>query len=192
MKRQPSTDAFRQREIGLEEAFFKERDRHLLEKLRGELQSLEEKQKLAHVSGIVEELVLKNLVQAGVRAETLSAVRLIPLLEVAWCDGDVSPAERDAVLNAAVGQGVQPGSASYDLLKQWLTQRPDPHVIVAWRDYVRELARIMPKETIDEMGRHLIDRCTRVAEAAGGFLGLATISKTEQAKIDEFAKTWRG
>ena len=31
-----------------------------------------------------------------------------------------------------------------------------------------------------------------VAAAAGGFLGLSTISKHEQAKIDEIAKAWEG
>jgi len=164
----------------------------LMEKMRNELSSLEEKRKLAHVTGIVEERVLQNLVKAGVKAETLAAVSLIPLVEVAWCDGSVSPEERDAVLNAASHQGVHPGTAPYELLQTWLKERPDLHIITAWKDYVRELARIMPKETIDEMGKHLIDRCKRVAESAGGFLGLATLSKHEQAKIDEFAKVWQG
>ena len=94
------------------------------------------------------------------------------------------------MLNAAAKQGLQPGTASYELLQNWLQDRPDLHIITAWKDYVRELARIMPKDTIEEMGRQLIARCKRVAEAAGGFLGLATISKSEQSKIDEFAKVW--
>lgn len=190
MKRDLQTDAFRQRERGLEEAFFKERDRQLIDKMRRELESFEEKRKLAHVTGIVEERVLQNLVKAGVHAETLAAVALIPLVEVAWCDGAVTPEERDAVLNAAAKQGLQPGTASYEVLQRWLQDRPDLHITTAWKDYVRELARIMPKETITEMGRQLTDRCKRVAESAGGFLGLATISKSEQAKIDEFAKVW--
>src|SRR5689334_13626321 len=103
-----SYDAFKQREIGLEEAFFKERDQQLLAKLRGELSAMEEKAKVAHVTGIVEDHVLSTLVQAGVRTETLAAVTLIPLVEVAWCDGNVAPEERDAVLNAAVAEGIHP------------------------------------------------------------------------------------
>ena len=95
------------------------------------------------------------------------------------------------MLNAASHQGVKPDTAPYELLQSWLKTRPDLQIITAWKDYVRELARIMPKETIAEMGKHLIDRCKRVAESAGGFLGLATISKNEQAKIDEFAKVWQ-
>ena len=192
MAKGSSNDPFKQREIALEEAFFKERDRQLMAKLRGELAALEEKSKVAHVTGIVEDHVLTSLVQAGVRAETLAAVLLIPLVEVAWCDGSVAAEERDAVLNAAVGQGIHPDSASYGLLKHWLDERPDPRIITAWKEYVHELARITPKETIAAMKKHMVDRSHRVAAAAGGFLGLATISKHEHAKIDELAKAWNG
>src|SRR5262245_31534581 len=104
----PTNDPFEQRRIGFEEAFFKERDRQLMDKMRNEISAFEEKKKLAHVSGVVEERVLAHLVQAGVRAETLAAVTLAPLVEVAWCDGNVSPEERDAILNAAADQGIKP------------------------------------------------------------------------------------
>lgn len=187
-----SSDAFKQREIGLEEAFFQERDRQLTAKLASELSALEEKRKVGHVTGIVEEHVLHSLVQAGVRAETLTAVTLIPLVEVAWCDGSVAAEERDAVLNAAAGYGIKADSASYALLRSWLEQRPDPMIIQAWKEYVHELARLTPKETISAMKKNMVDRATKVASAAGGFLGLATISKREQAKIDELAKAWDG
>jgi len=187
-----SSDAFKQRQIGLEEAFFKERDRQLTAKLASELSALEERRKVAHVTGIVEEHVLHSLVQAGVRAESLAAVTLIPFVEVAWCDGTVSPEEREAVLNAAAGQGIKSDSASMALLESWLQQRPDPLIISAWKEYVHELARITPKETISAMKKNMLDRATKVASAAGGFLGLATISGKEQAKIDELAKSWDG
>ena len=161
-----------------------------MEKMRRELSVLEDKKKLAHVSGIVEERVLDNLVKAGVTAETLMAVTLIPMVEVAWVDGSVTPEERDAVLNAAAAQGVKPDTATYEILKTWLQARPDKHIITAWKDYVREAVRLMPKETAAEFKRNMIDRATRVAEAAGGFLGMGTISKSERALIDEFAKSF--
>jgi len=185
-----TNDPFKQREIGLEEAFFKERDRHLMDKLRSELSAFEDKRKLAHVTGIVEEHVLTGLHLAGVRAETLAAVTLIPLVEVAWCDGMVAPEEREAVLNAAAREGIHEGSAAYALLEQWLQQHPDPKIIAAWKEYVHEAARLMPKETVAALKKKMMDRATRVAAAAGGFLGLATISKHEKAKIDELAKAW--
>jgi hypothetical protein len=46
------------------------------------------------------------------------------------------------------------------------------------------------EENLAEMRRHVLERCQRVAESAGGFLGLATISKSEHARIDEFAAAW--
>jgi hypothetical protein len=188
----PSSDAFNERRKNLEDAFFKDRDRQLMDKMKRELEALEESKKLAHVSGIVEVRVLKNLVEAGVRAETLTAVTLIPMVEVAWCDGSVSPEERAAVLNAAAKVGIHPDTTSYDLLNQWLQERPDSHIVAAWKDYVMEAARLMPKGSVAELKRNMVDRCTRVAEAAGGFLGLSTISKHERAKIDELAKAFDG
>jgi hypothetical protein len=185
----PSGEPFGDRRRALEDSFFMERDRQLLDKLRNQLSSFEERNKLSHVSGITEEHVLDNLVKAGVKAETLAAVQLIPLVEVAWCDGSVAADERDAVLNAAAAQGIHPDSASYELLRQWLQTRPDVRVIAAWKEYVHELAQLMP-HTAPAMKKNLTERLRRVAEAAGGFLGLSTISKTEQAAIEEFSRAW--
>ncbi len=186
----PHHDSFRLREIGLEEAFFKQRDQQLLQRLRGELSAMEERQKLAHVSGIVEEEVLTSLAAAGVRAETLAAVSFIPMVEVAWCDGSVAPEERDAVLNAAAAQGIRADSAVFGVLNHWLDERPDAQIAKAWKAYVKEMNRIMPKESLAAMKTRMLDRCRSVAAAAGGFLGLETKSEHEQAKIDELATAW--
>lgn len=183
-------DPFKQRERLLEDAFFAERDRQLMDKMRSQLSSMEESKKLAHVTGIVEEHVLASLVAAGVKADTLGAVTLIPMVEVAWCDGNIAAEEREAVLNAAAGQGIRSDSAAYELLSHWLTQRPDPKIIGAWKEYVHEMARIMPKDSLATLKKNMLDRVHKVASSAGGFLGLSTISKHEQAKIDEFAKAW--
>jgi hypothetical protein len=114
------------------------------------------------------------------------------MIEVAWCDGNVSPEERDAVLNAAANEGVKPDTAAYGLLKSWLDQRPDPHIIAAWNDYVRDVSRQMPADAVATLKNKMLDRVNRVAAAAGGFLGLATISKHEKAKIDELAQAFIG
>ncbi|HEX5103099.1 MAG TPA: hypothetical protein VFV87_04780 [Pirellulaceae bacterium] len=185
------SSAFEARRRALEEAFFQKRDQELLEKLRGELSALEESRKLAHVSGIVQEKVLMDLVKAGLTAETLAAVVTIPMVEVAWADGAVSASEKAAVLNAAAGQGIHPGTAPHDLLERWLVDRPDSRIVAAWKEYVRELAKLMPAETIAQMHKNVLDRCVRVAEAAGGFVGIHRISKVEQATIDDFANVFK-
>lgn len=183
-------DPFEQRRRGLEEAFFKERDQQLLARLRAELEALERRQQLAQVSGIQDPKVLDDLVQVGVGPETLVVLRLVPLVEVAWSDGTVASAERTAILNAAAAIQVHPGSPAYELLDRWLTERPDAQLVKAWKEYVRELVQRLPADSVDAMRRETIDRCQQVAAAAGGFLGLASVSSIEQARIDEFARVW--
>ncbi|MEX2174566.1 MAG: hypothetical protein WD872_09400 [Pirellulaceae bacterium] len=186
-----SGDAFGDRRKAMEDSFFRERDQVLLERMRLELESVEAHQHLAHVSGIVDEAVLKNLVQCGVRAETLAAVTLIPVVEVAWCDGAVSADERKAVLQAAAENGVAAGSAAHALLDRWLQDRPDLRIITTWKEYVGALAGAMTPDAVLVLRERTIDRCRRVAEAAGGFLGLTSkVSAVEQATIDEFERAF--
>jgi hypothetical protein len=187
---QPSSDnVFGDRRRALEDSFFHERDQKLLENLRMELETYESHKQLAHVSGIIDQQVLTNLVHAGVRAETLAALTLIPLVEVAWADGAVSDEEREAVIKAAAENGVNPGTAAHGLLEQWLRQRPDVRIIAGWKEYVKTLAKVMPADAIAKMRENLIGRARKVAEAAGGFLGLTSkISQVEQAALDEFER----
>jgi hypothetical protein len=173
----PQGDFLGDRRRALEESFFAERDRLLLDKLRGELSELEERRHLAHVS--------------GVRAETLAAVRLIPLVEVAWCDGKVSAAERSAVLKASIEYGIQEGTACYSLLDSWLQNRPDSRVVGSWKDYVGHLAKMMPPESMQKLRDELANSLKKVATAAGGILGMKSISKKEQDTIDELIQATR-
>jgi hypothetical protein len=185
----PSGDIFGDRRRALEDSFFRERDQMLLDKLRMELETRETHRSLAHVSGILDERVLKDLVKAGVRAETLAAVALIPVVEVAWADGAVSPDERAAVLKAAAENGIEEGSASHQLLAEWLRERPDVRIIAAWKEYVGALVKAMPPDAMAKLRETMLGRCRRVAEAAGGFLGLTgKVSRVEQAAIEEFER----
>jgi len=185
----PAGDIFGDRRKALEDSFFRERDQLLLEKLRIELEALEENRHLAHVSGILDEKVLAKLVKAGVRGETLAAVTLIPLVEVAWADGAVSDDERAAVLKAAAENGVNEGSAAHELLRHWLKDRPDVRIIAAWKEYVGALAKVMPADAMLVLRERLIGRCRKVAEATGWLMGIAgNISKVEQAAIEEFER----
>ncbi len=185
----PISDAFGDRRRALEDSFFHERDKLLLEKLQMELETIEEHRNLAHVSGILDDKVLSNLMKAGVRAETLLAVTLIPLVEVAWADGAVSEDEREAVLKAAAENGVKEGSAAHQLLSQWLKDRPDVRIIAAWKEYVGALAKAMPANAMKVLRDRLIGRMRSVAEASWSFMGLGRkISKVEQAAIEEFER----
>ena len=84
----------------LEEVFFFKEDRKLIQKLREMQQMKESREALAQVSGITNEAVLDRLVKLKVRPESVAALALIPLIEVAWSDGRLDDKERKAVLAA--------------------------------------------------------------------------------------------
>jgi len=178
--------AFEARRISLENAFFQNRDAELVASLRQELSRMEDKLQLTKVSGILNEKVLKDLVQVGVRAETLMAMRLVPMVAVAWTDRILSREERLAILKAAAEEDIVSGSAAYGLLSAWLERPPDERIITAWREYVTEVVRIMPPDSLKELRERTARLCQVVAKATGGVLGIKAISAKEKAAIDEF------
>jgi len=182
--------AFDARRIALENAFFQKHDAQLVEKMRQELSRMEEELKLTKVSGILNEKVLTDLVKVGVRSETLMAMRLVPMVAVAWADRILSQEERAAILKAAAEVDIVPGTAAYGLLASWLEQSPDLRVINAWKDYVKEAARVMPAEALKELRERTATLCHLVAKAAGGVLGIKPISAAEQAAIQDFVGTF--
>jgi tellurite resistance protein len=182
---QPSGDFLDVRRKALEESFFAEKDYRLLQSLRNELHDLEERRQLAHVSSILNEKVLQDLVECGIRAETLAAVRMIPWIDVAWSDGDVSAEERAAILKAAHEVGVKEGTACHKTLEAWLITRPDERLIETWKAYMVELTKMMPADTMATFRDELIERLNSIASASGGFLGFAKISKSEMDCIDK-------
>ena len=178
-------DLFEARQRSLEAAFFHKVDAQLLANLRNQLAQVEEAHKLAHVSEIMDQEVLRDLVRAGVTAETLVAMRFVPMIKVAWSDRRISPEERAAVLRAAESENVKLDSPSYQLLRAWLERHPEDAVFIAWRDYIQALAPTMPAESLAKLRDRTAELCHRVAKAAGGVLGIGSISKAEQKAIDE-------
>lgn len=165
----------------LEEEFFAKKDAILIEKLR-ELERMEQTQKaLSKVSGITNEAVLKRLMELDIHADLLATLTLVPLVETAWADGEVHDGEREAILASSTRNGMGPGSVDYVLLDEWLKQKPSPKMLDAWIVYIRGLCEVMTDDEIQEIKSLFLSRARRVAEAAGGFLGLTSkISRKEE------------
>ncbi|MDH3689658.1 MAG: hypothetical protein OEU36_09305 [Gammaproteobacteria bacterium] len=179
------------RKKALEDSFFaKESD-----KLRDELKQQEEvkasKESLSEASGITDSAVLEQLIALDIGSDTVAAISLVPLVEVAWADGDVDDKERDAILVAAEAAGIGRDSASGQLLDSWLAERPDRSVLSAWKEYVGALSATLNVEGKNTLKRDLLGRARSVAEAAGGFIGLGNkISKSEQDVLDELDRAF--
>lgn len=175
--------------VDLEEAFFAEENARLLERLRAESQQEERREMLRKVVQIQDEAFLDRLLTLGIGPETALALRLIPLVCVAWADGHMDDREREAVMQAAGKQGLTAEEMARQMLKDWLDHRPEAQLLTLWKEYVQKL---WPRFTDDEqleMRRNLLNAAEEVAAAAGGILGLAKISAAEREVIEDLNKT---
>lgn len=175
----------------LEESFFLEQDRALLEKLRAMKRMAETKEALAAASGIRDDAVLARLVQLDVKPEIVAALATVPLVEVAWADGRIDAEERAAVLAHADAQGLRPGRMERELLEAWLAHRPEPKLLEAWRTYVQGLCEQLTPEERARLRDQLLHATRAAAQASGGFLGMGKISAAEQKVLDALQAAFR-
>src|SRR5512139_4324016 len=97
-------DSLDKRKNTLEDKFFMEQDRILLEKLR-EMKRIElRRQAVSEVTGVTNPQRLDRLMELGITPETAAMLTLVPLIEVAWADGKMEEKERQAILTV-VSQG---------------------------------------------------------------------------------------
>ena len=178
-------DSLRQRGNAMEDAFFLKKDAQLLEQLRQSNSADIDKSEIAKATGIQEQGLLDQLVAVDINLETLAALSVIPLVEVAWADGRIEKNERDAVLEAADKAGVAKDGPGYQLLHDWLEEKPDGKLFDCWKQYVAALAGSLDEQLYATVRDNLLDRARDVATAAGGILGLGSISAAEKAKLEE-------
>ena len=175
----------------LEDEFFAKRDAVLIENLR-KLERLERTQKvLSDVSGITNEAVLQHLIELDIGPDLLTTLALVPLVEVAWADGDIHPEERKAILAGSAKLGRGPASIDGALLEEWMKQKPPAKMLEAWSVYIRGLCEVLTPAERDEIKAIFLARARAVAEAAGGFLGLTSrISGKEEAMLNKLASAF--
>jgi hypothetical protein len=177
------------RRQALEDAFFaREEAKHLAE-LRAKLAAQKSRDELKAVSGIEDDKVLDKLLELDLSAQDVALISMIPLIQVAWSDGSLEPAERDAVLKAASDQGVKAGSHSHQLLEHWLEKRPTDRLYQTWHDYVEAVAGQLGDVELEILRESLVGLAHDVASAAGGILGLGKISDAEQKILSDIEQT---
>jgi hypothetical protein len=81
----------------LEKEFYAKEDVRLLEKLRKK----EKREALRELVQVEDDAFLERLIELGISPETVLALKLVPLLAVAWADGILDKREREATIKAA-------------------------------------------------------------------------------------------
>jgi hypothetical protein len=175
----------------LEEEFFRKEDQRITAKLR-ELKAKDaSREELSRISGIKNTAILDRLVELGIHAETLVALSIVPLAEVAWADGEIDAKEEQAILDRAAKSGVTPGSTGHDLLKSWLERRPEPRLLTAWIHMVQGINENLTAEQVEALRAGLVERVQAVARASGGVLGVSKVSSAEAKIIRQLESAFR-
>lgn len=179
-----SKESLDQQKAALDDAFYRDDEEStLVEQLRLRLREEAAKEELAEASGIRDEEILARLAGLGIRADTLAALTLIPLLQVAWADNVMEEKEKHAVLAGAASTGIRSGSASHELLKIWLDDRPPPDLVKAWAAFISGLSAELSSVEVDRLRENILVRARNVAEAAGNLLRDSSMISAEEESV---------
>lgn len=169
----------------LVDALFHEQDQELLRQFHERAEKSNRRQQLVHSCGVHDESLLDHLVELDIQPEAVAAIGAVPLVVVAWADRTVQEAERKAIIEAAAAAGISSQDGRYPILEHWLSKRPKPELLDAWKHYIAALCRQLSPEEIEHLKHDMLHRARQVAEAAGGILGYGNkISANEQKVLE--------
>lgn len=124
--------------------------------------------------------------------EDENLTRIVPLVKVAWADGQVTRRERQFVLEIAGRTGIKPQTEAFGRLESWLEQHPTDEFYDSSLEKLREhLHKLRPNER-DQQKFDLLADCVNVAAVSGGsrkFAGAgARVGTGEIAAVNRIAK----
>ena len=175
-----------------DELLFHRVAKELLEKFRKESDEELRREKLTATLGIADTVVLDHFVQLGSTAETIVALAISPLVQVALSDGKLDDQERQAILWSAAQNVIALETSTRELLSKWLAERPDDLLSKIWREYLSALGVEYPANNVESNKARLLGRVEEVAEEPVGMCGLGdgvsgpeelTLAKLEEAFV---------
>ena len=150
----------------LENQFYEKENQQKLAAMKEKLESQQTREELRKASGMSDDAVLDKLVALGLKANTIAALSLVPLIAVAWADGTIQDNERSAILQGAHGKGLEQGTDGYELLQTWLSKRPDDSLFDAWESYIKALASQLNDEQNRLLKNQIVGFAKMVATSA--------------------------
>jgi hypothetical protein len=171
-----------------EDEYFLRAETELLEKVRARVAKEAERRALGEYHGIQDEEVLQAFEEAGYDRDTVQVLHLVPILQVAWVDGEISKAERAEILKIAAARNVAEGSPAHAKLLSWLEAPPSPQFFERTMEIIGRLLQIFPDEKRESLQSDVMAASLAVAAASGGFLGLGgKVSVDEKYLLEKFA-----
>lgn len=181
-------DAFGERGRSLEEQYFRKREQELIEKMRRRAESEAVRRRLGEQAGVADEAILQDLHALGYTPETVMLLHLVPLVQMAWAEGNVSDRERNLIIQAARSRGIDDGSAADKQLAGWLTDRPSDELFEKTLRAISAILQARPAEERDASRKDLLSYLTAIATASGGVLGFRAVSDEERELLARISR----
>lgn len=182
----PEGDFLDDRRRASEDEHFRRQDRELIEKMRRAAEAERSRTDLSAKSGVRDPELIRELQELGFTPETLPVLPLVPIVQMAWAEGGITPAERTLLLKLARDRGIAEGSPADQLLAGWMAQKPAEAV---FRRATRLIGAML--DTGTSSGTMTADEVIKYAEdiaaASGGILGIGKISAEERATLATIA-----
>jgi hypothetical protein len=172
----------------LEEAFFYRVDRELSELLGKRLQREEKILQFAHATGIRDQKHLELLADSGFELSTLHFI-WVPLILVAWADGNAEKLEKKAIADILASKGIAQETISRVIAHEWFCKKPTDELWKIWAEFSAATSASLNPSIYNELIDEIVRLCRLVADASGGFMGLGKISATETRAIDRVIRT---
>ena len=182
-------DILAERGRALEEEYFRKKDKELIEKMRSAATAAEARVEMGKKTGLTDPEMLQELESLGFTPDTVVLLPLVPVVQMAWGEGGVTPAERSLIVKLARARGIQEGGAADRQLSDWLDRRPGGHVFAQ----ATQLIRAMLAGHGDLNADDLVKDCESIANASGGMLGIiGRVSAEERQLLATLADELKG
>lgn len=128
--------------------------------------------------------VAQRIVRLGFDEDTVKIFDLVPMVHVAWADGEVQGQERAAIEAIMTARGLAQDSPGWIMMEGLLSRPPSAELLAELLEVFRDLVR-GDNRRIEVM----VDLCVVVAEQHGKLLGLFgdPIDDRERAALGEIA-----
>jgi hypothetical protein len=183
----PEDHPLSERGRSFEEDYFRKKDRELIEKMRQGAAAAQTRRDIGAKTGLNDPELLDELQELGFTADTVGLLPLVPVVQMAWAEGGVTPAERKLLVELARSRGIAEGTPADRKLAEWLTTRPEAAVFSRATRLIRAMLETPSPEHANLTADELVKYCESIAAASGGILGMGRISAEERSLLSNIA-----
>ena len=185
-------DAIGERGRSLEDDYFRKKDRELVEKIQRAAVAEQARTDLGRAVGLNDTALLQELLDLGFTPETVVLLPIVPILQMAWAEGGITPAERELIVRFARGRGIDAGSIADRQLTAWMQERPSDAMFTSAGRLIRAVLDSGSTAAAGLNEDDLVEYCERIASASGGVFGIGRISAEERKLLSGIAADLKG